>query len=458
MKRLAIIGALVSTRLAHAQPGPPLADATQQAESERDAALEDHETRLREVEKQVAAQKQTRQELDELRWLTRFISIYIDVGAFVVGGDGSGIRSDYLHTNFPEYRDAIAGQWVFMGDPFTTMINSLGEPADTAASREVATDTVNSGGHPSFMVNTLGIAFGKDVGHGFLISALAQFLPRPGDDILDVPFAYITYRPSQQKDFYLEIGKIESVLGLEYRTQDAPRRLTVTPSLICRYTCGRPLGLAARLVEDVGASQFNAALALTNGNNFEERFEPETSLRSSRIPTLSGHLLWKLNVGSAEKPIGLELGASAAIGPQDAQPDTDVHQWHYGFDVRLGEIAGFTFTGEFVHGKQQGSTAGTPMDRNCDLAPCLTYKGAYVLVERRMDRLTPYVRVDWRDAVHRNGTTYIYDANSVRTTIGAQFGWTKRILAKAEYNLNRELGVPHFPHDVLTASLVVSTE
>lgn len=445
-----------SDRLA---PDPPIVAPKIDPESEQvQNDLDDHEKRIREVERTRAEVTALKKEVDNLRWLTRFISVYIDVGAFVVGGDGTGIRSDFTHTNFPEYRNSISGQWVFMGDPFTTMINSLGEPADTGSSREVATDTINSGGNATFIVNTVGLNIGKELGHGISISGLAHFLPRPGNDILDVPFAYVTYRPSQQIDLILEAGKIESVLGLEYRTQDAPKRLTVTPSLICRYTCGRPLGVDARLVKDFGDGTFNAAAAITNGNNFEERFEPENSLKANKYPTFSGHLLWKTRFGDTQDPIGFEVGVSAAVGPQDVQPDNGVHQWHYGFDLRLSELGGWTLTAEFVHGKQQGSSTGS-MDRNCDLAPCLTYKGAYVLAERRVStRFTPYARIDWRDAQHRFGPIYAYEANSVRVTVGGQLAVTKRILAKAEYNFNREIGVPQFPHDVFTTSIVVATD
>jgi hypothetical protein len=96
----------------------------------------------------------------------------------------------------------------------------------------------------------------------------------------------------------------------------------------------------------------------------------------------------------------------------------------------------------------------------CDIAPCLTYKGAYLLVDRRMNKgFTPYARVDWRSAVHIKGTEFVYESHTLRTTIGSQFEVKSGIIAKLEYTFNRELGgIPQFPNDVLTTSLVVSTD
>ena len=54
--------------------------------------------------------------------------MFVDVGAFAVGGDGSGIRTDIGHVYFPQYDGRVAGQWVFMGDPLSTAINTNGIP------------------------------------------------------------------------------------------------------------------------------------------------------------------------------------------------------------------------------------------------------------------------------------------------------------------------------------------
>lgn len=422
--------------------------------------IDDLEERAKKLERNAHANDAIAERVKTLLPLVGSVPItaFIDVGAFAVSGNGSGIRSDFLHQHYPGYRNQIAGQWVFMGDPFTTAINTLGDPADTADSREVEHDAINSSGRPSMIVNSVGLAIGKHVANGVWISALAQLLPRSGPDVLQVDYAHIDYRPSQKYDFILETGKIDSVLGVEYRSQDAPSRIGVTPSLICRYTCGRPIGVDARLVR----GRLGLSAAIVNGDNFEERFEAKPELKANKAPTIAGHVQWILPFGQ-----GLELGASGAVGPQDNQPNLDIHQWHYGVDLKLTDLARFDIIAEFVQGRQQGSTTGDPaVDRMvgierpaCDVAQCLHYKGAYVFVDRRVNRwFTPYARFDWRDATHRHGGDFIYEANSIRATVGAHFEMTSRIIAKIEYDWNHELNVPSFPHDVITSSIVVATD
>ena len=96
----------------------------------------------------------------------------------------------------------------------------------------------------------------------------------------------------------------------------------------------------------------------------------------------------------------------------------------------------------------------------CDVTACLTYKGGYILVDNRVNNwFTPYVRIDWRDAVHQNGAQFVYESHVLRATVGARFAMTKRILAKIEYTFNRELDqIPQFADDILTSSIVVGTD
>src|SRR5262245_43901209 len=103
---------------------------------------------------------------------------------------------------------------------------------------------------------------------------------------------------------------------------------------------------------------------------------------------------------------GLELGASGAIGAQDNQPDSAVVQWHDGFDAQF-EGGNVVAAAEFVLGRAPGSTE--PGRAACDVAPCLSYRGAYGQLGYRVANwLTPYARVDWRDALHRNGASFVY--------------------------------------------------
>jgi hypothetical protein len=68
----------------------------------------------------------------------------------------------------------------------------------------------------------------------------------------------------------------------------------------------------------------------------------------------------------------------------------------------------------------------------------------------------PYARVDWRDALHRSGASFIYISQLLRVTAGLHFELGTAVIVKAEYTVNRELGrIPQFDDDVFTSSLVV---
>lgn len=418
-------------------------------------ALEERADRVPVLERRIATLHERVQTLLPLR---RFLTVFVDLGWFSVGGNGAGVRSDIGHRYVPDYEN-VPAEWVLLGDPLSTTINSLGEPADLGVARSIEDDSIDSGGHPTFLVNALGLAIGKSIGDRVAVAGLVELLPRPGPDRVVVELAHVDYRPSQEVELLISAGKVDSVLGIEYRAQDARDRVTVTPSLLCRYTCGRPYGVRAR----AHRGPLDASAALTTGDTFEERFEADPRIASSALPTVSAHLQLMLPIGN-----GLELGASGAIGPQDGQSATHVHQWHYGLDLRLHEIHDISLQAEFVHGRQQGSTSGfaraaSEMDdvvaSRCDLAPCLSYKAAYALASwRARARILPYARVDWRDARHHRGIDFLYVSRVVRATVGLNVEVTNRVIAKIEYTNNHELLGPQFPNDVLTTSLVVSTD
>jgi hypothetical protein len=438
---------LAAVRIAAADDAPAPAPPPAPTPAELAARIDELEAKADKVDQLEQRVESMSDKLKNLIPLRRYITAYIDVGWFAVGGNGAGVRPDVGHREVSGY-GLVPAQWVLIGDPLSTAINALGEPADLGATRALHDDTINSEGHPAFVVNSLALAIGRTISHGFSISALAELLPRPGPDVLDVELAHIDYRPTNQHDLVFSIGKIDSVLGVEYRAQDAPRRLTVTPSLACKYTCGRPYGVSARLVE----GRLSASASITNGDNFDERFEPDAQYAFNRVPTTAGHLQWMVPLGD-----GLELGVSGAIGPQDGQTSTKLVQWHFGFDLKLRNLHGVDVTAEYVQGKQPGSSMMPSIP--CDTASCLTYKVAYLLASYRVNsHVTPYARVDWRSARHQDGIDFLYVTHTLRSTVGVNVAITSRIIAKAEYTANRELGTFQFPNDVFTTSLVVSTD
>ena len=398
------------------------------------------------------------QQVTSLLPLAARLSGYLDFGFFYVGGDGTGIRSDTGYLNFPEFRGQVPDTWVFMGDPLATAINSRGDPANTGPSRAVTFNPIHSGNKPTFILNNVNLALSTGLTDNLSFNVLVDFVPRGRNvsnpsglflgDYIDVKLAYAEYNvPLQRFSLTLSAGKFDSVVGYEYRSQEAPDRITVTPSLICRYTCGRPVGLKARF--RFFENRLSLNLSLTNGSNIIEQFPFYDETDSNYFQTGSARIGYKIPIGA-----GLEIGASGAIGVQDQQAYSDVLQWHYGFDMHF-MIRGLELQGEFVQGRASGKTSG--IGPNCDEAPCLDYRGAYGLAAYRFTNwFMPYVRVDWREAQHQDGASFVYISDAVRITGGLRFEIGAFVIVKAEYTHIHEIGrLPDFPDDVLTTSLVV---
>jgi hypothetical protein len=115
---------------------------------------------------------------------------------------------------------------------------------------------------------------------------------------------------------------------------------------------------------------------------------------------------------------------------------------------------GVDLTGEFVQGKASGRTeSGQPQ---CNLTACLDYRGAYGIFGYRITNwLMPYVRADWRDALHLQGGSFVYVSKLVRATGGIRFDVGEYVILKGEYTYNHELGgIPQFRNDTFTTSAV----
>lgn len=403
-------------------------------------------------------QDEVSQRVDRIMPLTGRVGGYIDFGFFHVQGDGSGVRSDTGYQRFPEYKGIVPDSWVFMGDPLSTTINSRGEPADTGASRALTFDGVNSQGKSSFILNAFNLNLLVGLGKQVSVEGLIDFVPRSRrisdpdtsrfalGDFIDVKLGYVRWQvPVKRLDFDLYAGKIDPAFGYEYRIQESPQRIGVTPSLICRYTCGRPLGIKARF-KLLPRRALIIAVSLTNGSSFTEGFGFANEIDTNNFKTATGRLSYVIPVGA-----GLEIGASGMVGAQDFQADEKVLQKQYGVDLHL-ETKRLDLTGEFVQGKVDGSSETVA----CDIAPCLEFKGAYgMLGVRAVNWLMPFARVDWRQAVHQDGRSFVYNSDSMRITPGLRFELGAYVIFKAEYSVNLELGrLASFRNDIFTSSLV----
>jgi hypothetical protein len=404
--------------------------------------------------------------LDGVLPLVAKVGGYVDFGFFYAMGDGSGIRPDTNYQHFPQYQGIIPGSWVFYGDPLSTTVNSRGEPADTGESRAItfdgvdaSGDNVNAGGRSSFIVNAVNLHLFTGIGKHASFEGLVDFVPRARNievaddkfafgDYVDVKLAFVRYQvPTRRVDLDLYAGKIDPVFGYEYRIQESPSRIGVTPSLICRYTCGRPVGLKMRL-RMLPKRSLSLAISATNGSSFTEQFGFANEIDRNHFKTAAGRLAYTIPLGA-----GLDVGASGSVGAQDFQSDELVLQKQFGFDMRL-DARGVDFAAEFVMGELDGKAA--PGEVACGIAPCLDFKGAYGLLGyRALNWLMPFARVDWRQAIHRSGASFVYHSNSLRITPGVRFEVGAHVMIKAEYSVNLEVGgIPSIRNDVFTSSLV----
>lgn len=450
-----------------AAESPP--DDKPEADAEATARMQALEDRLQKLEDELAQAKDDstyfEEKLAALAPLAGKLGGYLDLGFFATTGNGAGTRSDLAGIYFPEFVGKVPGSWVFMGDPLSTTINSRGDVADTGESRAVLFDPINSRGKSTFLVNALNLTLFSGIGETAQLDASVDLVPRARDvsdpaglfvgDFLDVKLAYGEWRPrlggeDPAFDLALQAGKFDSVLGFEYRSFESPDRIGITPSLICRYTCGRPIGLKARarfLDEALVAN-----VAVTNGSHFQESFPFANESDSNHMKTGAARLSYTI----AKR---VELGVSGAFGAQDYQTSSSVYQWHAGADLHA-EIGDLELTAEFVRGRAKGETS--TMGPRCDVAACLKYWGGYLLAAYRVTNMfVPYVRVDNRDAMHWSGASFVYISTAARATLGLRAEIGTRVIVKAEGTLNRELDldgedrIPVIPNDVVTTSLVI---
>ncbi len=392
----------------------------------------------------------------KLRW-----NGYLDVGFFGTTGDGAGHIQDVGHVLFPQY-DSVG--WVFHGDPLATAVNSRGEPADTGsangASRAIVFDPINSGGKPTFLVNEVNLDLTVAPSRKVWVLASVDLLPRGRaisdtsginlGDYLDVDLAFANWTVHDKNGHVvdLQVGKIDSVMGVEYRIQESPDRFGVSPSLIFRYLGGHPVGVKLRSRH--WDEKVNVALSVTNGSHFVESFPFSDEQDSNAFKTVAG----RVGLHHEGEDATIEVGSSALFGAQDQQPmDSGVWQWQLGGDL-VATWRDFELRAEYTRGRARGeSMSGVP----CGRAPCLRFQGAYGELTYRVTNWVGFgARVDWRDADHRSGNEFVYVVDLLRTTAMARFELGRSAIIKAEYTHSHELyDRPRIDNDVFTSSVVI---
>jgi hypothetical protein len=373
---------------------------------------------------------------------------YLDFGFFAPQGNGAGYVQDYAHQIFPEYRDRFG--WVFLGDILAPAVNSRGEVADLGDAPGVDRyDSINSRGSPGFVLSELNLSLRSALGTSALISASVDFTPRTGSnfslgDVFDVDIAQVEWLPTESQRTSIFVGKIESVLGIEYRDRKSDRRFGITPSLIARYTTGPALGFKVR--SKLGAGDWLVlAAAATNGSNTTEQFHFYDELDSNAGKTLSGRASVRLPVD-----FSLELGLSGSYGPQDRTTANDHAMWFAGPDL-LAHVGPCDVKAQWLTGRSPGDPAQ-------DVYGLRLHGGGYLEVDTMA---TPSIgvlgRLEYRDALVWLATERAYITRSWRATVGVRWVMSARAVVKAEVLHNGEYGrLPQVRNDVFTSSLVLS--
>ncbi|HEY4184037.1 MAG TPA: hypothetical protein VGP07_03170 [Polyangia bacterium] len=392
------------------------------------------------------------------------VSGYIDSGFFAPQGNGSGVVQDVGPAQsryFPEYANRFA--WVFLGDLLSPAVNSRGEPADLGNLPGVnRQDTIRSGGAPGFIVNEVNLTMQGAVGEQALATASVNYLPRSGTDFslgdtFDVDLAQLEWMPTASRRWSFFVGKMESVVGIEYRERKARDRFGITPSLIARYTTGNPLGLKVR--GKLGTDDwFIVALALTNGSSTTETFHFYDEVDSNAGKTASGRL-------AVRAPSGIiEVGASGAYGPQDHARDSRDAMWFVGADLQLHH-RGFDLKGQYLFGRAPGEQLNQVYSPDHRPYGLHLNAGAYLEANLMVLPFLGFIaRGELRDALvwlgnpdAPGGGDRIYITKSWRATGGIRIVPNEHIALKAEYLRNGEYGrIPSIRNDVFVTSLVLS--
>lgn len=378
------------------------------------------------------------------------------------GDDGAVARCD---------RAPAAGiaqnRWHFLGDPLATAINTPGHPADTRAqnnpsqsSLAVPYDFIQSGGRPSFIINEVNIMPIAKLGEGLKAQASINFYPRGasisiGDkqdggsvqpagptavgDYLWVDFAFLEYSTAFRNGHHLLsvfAGRFDPNIGIEYRVRKSPDRFGVTPSLLCRYSCGTPLGVKAR--GQFFDELFTVALAVHNGSSYMEIFRFSENTDKKYMKTLSG----RASVHCFEKnhcqKINAELGVSGEFGGQvdgfydigQSEFDPFVKQWTIDVDLHV-EWKGLELRAEFLKTVADGYFGSLTKPA----LPRLEALGFYAETSYRfLNWLGGMIRFDLRDASHVDySVPFAYVSSLWRVTAAARLDINDNIALKTEF-------------------------
>ena len=458
MKRLLVICLLPSIAAAQPAPAPdptpppsaptppPVIDDEAAAETQPGAATagnDDGNAQLAEQMEQVQARLETMEKSKKSRFPVK-LGGYSDLGFFATEGDGAGVRRDAGHVLFPS---KSMYSWVFYGDLLAPTVNSRGDVADLGNLPGVQRfDSIHSEGNPTFLVNELNLTATAGLGDRALLTASTNFTPRSGNnfalgDSFDVDLAQLEWMPTDDGKTSIFVGKVDSVLGIEYKTRKAPQRFGITPTLLARYTTGTAVGVKAR--SKLFGDRVILAAAVTNGSFGTEQFHFYQEVDTNAFKTLSGRAALRLPFGAL-----CEIGGSGQYGTQDGVPNGGGAMWFVGVDGEL-DLGRVDFRAQWLKGKAPGDPVS--MTYGLDL-----HQGGYIEADIILTSVLGLIgRAEFRDADVWQGMERFYITRNYRGVGGFRLSLSPNALVKAEYLHNGEYdGVPSIPDDVVTTSAV----
>ena len=379
---------------------------------------------------------------------------YVDVGFANAQGDG---------TSFPPGDTRLPADYGV--DTFAPAVNSRGDVASIASGGRFTNGflphTVNIGGRPSFLINTVAADLKYTPPSTPLmiftrVLALPRFGPSGDATRVIVEQAFGRVVPFDALELALAVGKFDSVFGIEYLDNEANIRTGITPSLIARYTTGQSVGakLFYRLQLAPLWSALSINLAATNSGTFVDALQtPDISLTG--VPVGSVRLGYELNL----RRVQVKLGASGMYGVRNDQSDRGARQQAVGGDLRVA-LFGVYLNAEVI--KVDEDTGGPKLNDSGAFMLASEFHGrgfyaqlAYALTidAGPLRKLTPYVRYEQRHAWFE-GFTPITVA---RITGGLRVDLWESLILKAELLVNQELaGAPQVANNVTTVSAVYS--
>lgn len=384
---------------------------------------------------------------------------YFDFGFFVPQGDGAGIVQDFGDQVLRRARPGDVGKyaWVFLGDILSPAVNARGEAADLGPAPGVDRfDSIDSQGAMGAVLNEANFTVDVGVSSWARGSLSVNVVPRGGGefsigDFIELDLAQLELIVSDAMPTSVFAGKIEPVIGVEYKRRRADLRFGITPSLIARYTSGAQLGLKVR--SKLLGGWVLLAAAVTNQSATQEQFHFSEELDSNDGKTASGRAALRIPLNELFPEVfsaALELAGDGLVGPQDRARDSDDLFVLWGFDWEYDGVD-FGLRGQFL----RGSSPGRAADRAYGLD---LIASGYVEVDYM---ITPFLgvmaRADFRNAWVTLGLERAYLTQSWRATGGLRVVFNRHFVLKGEYLHNGEYGeLPQIDNDIFTSSLVVS--